>query len=117
MATVTGLMDSINRMLTWLASSLSHINRALAWLACGLIRGYRLLLSPLVGWHCRFYPTCSAYALAAYSQYGWAKGTCLTLQRLLKCHPWHAGGCDELPSLTSPTKPPEGTVCKPNNVD
>ena len=110
-------MDTVKRMQAQLARCLRQMDRALAWLPRGLIRSYRLLLSPFVGWHCRFYPTCSAYALAAYSQYGWAKGSYLTLQRLLKCHPWHAGGCDELPLLTSPTQSPEGTVCKPNNVD
>ncbi len=97
--------------------AMGPINRTLTWLACGLIRAYRVTLSPLLGWHCRFYPTCSAYALEAFCHYGFMTGSYLTLKRLLKCHPWHAGGSDELPSLTLPPKPSEVTLCKPNNVD
>lgn len=102
MATITAIVE--------------QMHRTLKWLTCMLIRAYRLLLSPLLGWHCRFYPTCSSYALLAYQQYGWLQASKLTLLRLLKCHPWHAGGLDELPKPTLP-KPSEVNLCKPNNAD
>lgn len=62
-----------------------------------LIAGYRYLLSPLLGSHCRFYPSCSAYAETAVRRYGAARGSWLALRRLLRCHPWHPGGVDPVP--------------------
>jgi len=63
----------------------------------GLVKGYRLLLSPWLGSACRFTPTCSAYALEALEQHGAAAGSYLTLARLARCHPWCAGGHDAVP--------------------
>ena len=63
----------------------------------GLVRGYRLLLSPWLGSSCRFEPTCSAYALVALEQHGAAAGSYLTVRRLARCHPWCAGGHDPVP--------------------
>ena len=63
-----------------------------------LVRGYRLLLSPWLGSGCRFTPTCSAYALDALERHGAAAGSYLTLARLARCHPWCAGGIDEVPA-------------------
>jgi putative membrane protein insertion efficiency factor len=61
----------------------------------GLIRLYRKYISPLKGKpSCRFYPTCSQYAIDALSRYGALKGGWLALKRLLKCHPFHPGGYD-----------------------
>lgn len=62
-----------------------------------LIKGYRYAISPLLGQHCRFHPSCSAYALAAIESHGLARGGLLALRRLGKCHPWHAGGFDPVP--------------------
>jgi putative membrane protein insertion efficiency factor len=62
-----------------------------------LIRGYRLLLSPFLGMNCRFYPTCSTYAIEAVEQHGAIRGTWLAVKRILKCHPWHPGGFDPVP--------------------
>ena len=62
-----------------------------------LIAGYRLLLSPFLGASCRFYPSCSAYALEAIDTHGALRGTWLSLRRLSKCHPWHPGGVDPVP--------------------
>lgn len=62
-----------------------------------LIDAYRLLLSPFFGTQCRFYPTCSAYAREAIDTHGAIKGSWLTVKRLGKCHPWHAGGIDNVP--------------------
>ena len=69
----------------------------IAKLLIGLVKGYRLLLSPWLGSACRFEPTCSLYALDALRQHGAAAGGCLTVARLLRCHPWCAGGHDPVP--------------------
>ena len=62
-----------------------------------IVKGYRLLLSPWLGSACRFEPTCSAYALAALQRHGAAAGSYLAAARVLRCHPWCAGGCDPVP--------------------
>jgi hypothetical protein len=62
-----------------------------------LIRAYQLTLSPLLGNRCRYYPTCSAYAREAIDKYGFLRGTSLGIRRLLRCHPFHAGGIDPVP--------------------
>ena len=67
------------------------------WLIIQLIRGYRYLLSPWLGNHCRFHPSCSCYALTAVERHGALRGSGLALQRLLRCHPWSPGGIDEVP--------------------
>lgn len=65
-----------------------------------LLRGYQLLLSPLLGQHCRFYPSCSQYAIEAVEQHGSLPGLWLATKRLLRCHPWHPGGVDPVPPVT-----------------
>lgn len=65
-----------------------------------LIRGYRQLLSPLLPPSCRFQPTCSAYALEAVTQHGAGLGSWLAVKRILRCHPWSAGGYDPVPKDT-----------------
>lgn len=69
----------------------------LAWLAVKLIRFYQVCISPFLGAHCRFYPSCSQYALIVFQEWGFCKGAWLTLKRLLKCGPWHDGGYDPPP--------------------
>lgn len=66
-------------------------------LLVGLVKGYRFFLSPWLGSACRFEPTCSLYALDALKQHGALAGSCLTMSRLLRCHPWCAGGHDPVP--------------------
>lgn len=66
-------------------------------LLVGLVKGYRLLLSPCLGSACRFYPSCSAYSLEALQQHGAAVGSYLTVCRLARCHPWCDGGMDPVP--------------------
>jgi len=61
------------------------------------IRLYRLTLSPLLGNNCRYYPTCSAYAIEAVLTHGVWRGGWLALARILRCHPWSAGGFDPVP--------------------
>ena len=63
----------------------------------GLVRLYRLLLSPWVGQSCRFTPTCSVYAIQALGRHGAIVGTGLAGWRILRCNPWCHGGCDEVP--------------------
>jgi uncharacterized protein len=65
--------------------------------ALALIRLYQRTLSPLLGTHCRFHPTCSTYTATAISRHGVFKGVYLGLRRLLRCHPLHAGGFDPVP--------------------
>ncbi len=67
------------------------------WLLMGLVGLYRWTISPLLGNRCRFYPSCSEYALSCLRHHGAAKGGWLTAKRLAKCHPWHLGGYDPVP--------------------
>ena len=62
-----------------------------------LLTGYRRFISPLLGPRCRFYPSCSAYALEAVQVHGALRGTWLAARRLSRCHPFHAGGLDPVP--------------------
>ena len=62
-----------------------------------LIRAYQLLISPLLGNHCRFYPSCSQYAREAIERYGVLRGSGLAVRRLLRCHPSHPGDVDPVP--------------------
>lgn len=64
----------------------------------GLVRSYQLFISPLLGPRCRFYPTCSHYAIEAVRTHGPIKGSWLTIKRVGRCHPWHPGGHDPVPS-------------------
>lgn len=66
------------------------------------IRGYQLLLSPFLGKNCRFYPTCSQYALESVRRFGALKGAMLALVRIVKCGPWHPGGYDPVPERFCP---------------
>jgi putative membrane protein insertion efficiency factor len=68
-----------------------------------LIRGYQLLVSPLLGPRCRFHPSCSQYALEAIRVHGTARGVWLALRRLLRCHPFHPGGYDPVPPTVAST--------------
>lgn len=61
------------------------------------IKFYQYCISPLFGKNCRFYPSCSEYALQAVKKYGSFKGTSLTVKRIIRCHPFNAGGFDPVP--------------------
>jgi len=62
-----------------------------------LVEAYRVGLSPLLGGHCRFWPSCSAYAEEAIRKHGARRGAALAARRVLRCHPFHAGGIDPVP--------------------
>jgi len=62
-----------------------------------LVRAYQWLVSPLLPRACRFYPSCSAYAVGALERHGALKGSWLAARRLARCHPWHPGGVDPVP--------------------
>jgi len=62
-----------------------------------LVRGYQLAISPLLPPSCRFYPSCSNYALEALQVHGAGRGSLLTIKRICRCHPWNPGGHDPVP--------------------
>ncbi|MCX7115274.1 MAG: membrane protein insertion efficiency factor YidD [Gammaproteobacteria bacterium] len=64
---------------------------------CFVIQAYRYLIKPVLPSCCRFYPSCSDYAIQSLSKHGLAKGGWLLVCRLLRCHPWHLGGHDPVP--------------------
>jgi putative membrane protein insertion efficiency factor len=62
-----------------------------------LIQAYRYTLSPMLGRSCRFFPSCSEYAIEALQRHGAVRGTWLAVRRITRCHPWHPGGYDPVP--------------------
>jgi len=70
-----------------------------------LIRGYQMLISPLLGPNCRFTPSCSQYAIEALEIHGTWRGSWLALCRLGRCHPFHPGGYDPVPPVADQPKP------------
>ncbi len=68
----------------------------------GLLRFYSLFITPLTGYNCRFYPSCSNYAREAVEQHGVLHGGWLAIKRIARCHPWHPGGVDLVPDAGAP---------------
>ncbi len=69
-----------------------------------LIRGYRMFVSPLFPPSCRYTPTCSQYGMQAIERFGPLRGSWMTILRILRCHPFHPGGYDPVPSLDNSVK-------------
>lgn len=90
-------------------------------LLIALLKLYRTIVSPLYGDVCRYFPSCSAYALEAVTVHGAVRGLGLSVMRLLRCHPWAAGGIDRIPGggrefLTLATTPRIVLLNHPNLV-
>ena len=80
------------------------MTRLATWLLLLPLRFYRTWISPALGPHCRFTPTCSAYAMEAISTHGPLRGTWLAVRRIGRCHPYHSGGSDAVPAPRTPTR-------------
>lgn len=80
---------------------MAYLDQALARLLILLVRGYQLIISPLLGPRCRFTPSCSCYAIDALRLHGPWRGVWLAVRRIGRCHPLHPGGHDPVP----PPKP------------
>ncbi|ANF58108.1 membrane protein insertion efficiency factor YidD [Halotalea alkalilenta] len=89
------------------------VSRPLIW----LVRGYQYLISPLLGPRCRFWPSCSSYAIEAIETHGPLRGGWLALKRILKCHPWHPGGVDPVPSRPMRSRPMPSRKIPPRDED
>jgi putative membrane protein insertion efficiency factor len=85
------------------------VRKILIW----LIRAYQFAISPMLGQTCRFYPSCSVYALQAIERHGAIKGSWLAVRRLARCHPWTPGGVDHVPPLR--TAPAGGAPATPED--
>ncbi len=81
------------------ATVLAGLRTAPRRLVVAVLRLYQLVVSPLYGPTCRFYPSCSQYALIAVERHGVVRGAGLAGWRLLRCHPWNPGGIDDVPPV------------------
>lgn len=93
---------------------LSGINRFAVSVCLFLIRGYKKFISPMLGHHCRFYPSCSSYAVDALKVHGFFKGLFLTAWRILRCGPWSEGGFDPVPPRSVRAERQESLNCTKN---
>lgn len=75
----------------------AKIKKFLTALIIGPIKIYQYAISPFLGSHCRYYPSCSHYAVESVQRHGALKGLWMALRRLSRCHPWHEGGYDPVP--------------------
>ncbi|MFZ5871850.1 MAG: membrane protein insertion efficiency factor YidD [Actinomycetota bacterium] len=94
---------------------LAGLRRLPAWLLIGVVRAYQLLVSPLLGQTCRFYPSCSAYAVGALREHGALRGTWLSIRRVARCHPWNPGGVDPVPPARRRTAHRDRTSDRPDD--
>lgn len=85
------------------------------WLLIGVVRFYQLVISPILGPRCRFYPTCSHYAIEALKQHGIFCGSWLTFKRIIRCHPGNPGGVDPVP--TCGCKPEKTVQTEPSSTE
>jgi len=89
---------------------LPTLSTVVATPALWLIKAYQLVISPMRPPTCRFYPSCSAYAVTAIKRFGIVRGSWLAARRLLRCHPWNPGGVDHVPQAhPAPARPTRQT--------
>jgi len=74
-------------------------------IAIGVLRAYQWTIRPVIGANCRFWPSCSDYAIDAFRAHGAARASALSVKRVLRCNPWHAGGIDPVPTPSTQTRP------------
>jgi len=74
-----------------------RLGRALAWPLIGIVRLYRVAISPWLGVNCRYTPSCSEYAIDALREHGALRGSALAARRIGRCHPWGGSGYDPVP--------------------
>lgn len=84
-------------------------SRLLALPLIALVRFYQIVISPLTPPTCRYYPSCSSYAVTALQRFGPLKGTWLAVRRVLRCHPWAPGGVDHVPPRAEPGPAPDAS--------
>jgi putative membrane protein insertion efficiency factor len=90
---------NVMKRLSW-----RDLSRVPALLGIGLIRVYQRVISPWTGPSCRYYPSCSAYAVEALRIHGVLRGSWLAVRRLGRCHPWTPGGVDHVPARHEPRR-------------
>jgi uncharacterized protein len=98
------MADALSRALRWVVRAAGTVLRMLL---VALIRSYQAVVSPMTGPSCRYYPSCSQYALVAVQRHGPLRGSWLAAKRLARCHPWAAGGVDDVPPVRT-TEVPAG---------
>jgi putative membrane protein insertion efficiency factor len=89
-------------------------SKSLATSLVALIRGYQVVLAPMIGPRCRFAPSCSHYAAEAISTHGAAAGLRLGVKRILKCHPWGGAGFDPVPPVLPQSRSARTRLVRPN---
>ena len=94
-----------------------QVDRRLIALSVLLLNAYRVVLGPLFAGACRFHPSCSRYAEEAVTRHGIIRGGWLTLMRLCRCHPFHAGGIDPVPPAGGPERPAGSRAPKPSDPE
>lgn len=87
--------------MSWAAAASAVVNVP-KWTLMGLIRAYQLLISPLYGQTCKYYPSCSHYGLEAVRRHGALRGSVLAVWRIARCNPWSNGGVDDVPGRGEP---------------
>jgi putative membrane protein insertion efficiency factor len=86
--------------------------------AIGAVRTYQWTVRPMIGPNCRFWPSCSDYAIEAFRQHGALRGSALAARRILRCNPWHAGGVDLVPGrVQTPPAPTRDEAQAPRQRD
>ncbi|GAA3214907.1 hypothetical protein GCM10010488_11890 [Oerskovia jenensis] len=81
----------------WISRAWRIVRQIPLLVLVGLIRAYQSVISPMTGPTCKYYPSCSQYALVAIRRHGVLRGVRLAVWRLLRCNPWSKGGVDDVP--------------------